>query len=362
MSNHPNPYIQQMPSTDILHQFQPIDLARERNKKAFAICVAIAVLGIWVCTGIIICWENVFLTPYGEQPFGPTAMLGWPNDQKTFTVLQIADTQIGDVASDVCKNIGPHKFECTAYNTTRFVSRLVRAARPDLVVFTGDQVERPKRPRSALQASWAPVKNAHIPFVVLTGNHDISRCDVWTYADAREYIHSHALLTGTSMLKVMRNGTEHANLWFFDYNYDSEEATGSEIDPQHMAWFKQRSTASGADGLVMLHVPPKEVTEWPIVSGVKQEEPAISHRDSGLVAALPPSIRAVAFGHDHTNDYCVRKKGQTLCYAGAAGYTTYGRNGWPRRARVFEFYRNGSMSTHKRLDVPGTKAVDFLWL
>lgn len=302
-----------------------------------------------IALSLFVCWDKIFEPPYGEQPFGETATLEW--SKETFTVLQIADTQIGDVETDVCKQVDT-RFRCSAANTTRFVRRLVQNVRPDVVVFTGDQLEYPRRPQSALRASWGPVKDANVPFVVITGNHDISRCDPWDYKKYRKYVEAHALLAGTSVLKIMKNNTEQANLWFFDYHYDSKEATGFEIHEDHLRWFKERSNV---DGVVMLHVPPKEVNEWPLISGVRQEEP--EDPNSGLVEILPKNIRAVAFGHDHTNDYCV-KGTHTLCYAGGAGYTTYGRKGWPRRARVFEFYPDGRISTHKILDGETLETID----
>ena len=331
---------------------------------AGAAAVAMAV----VLVAVLVCWDKVRDVPYGEQPYGANATVQWPAGQAVFTVLQIADTQIADPDSDVCMNVPPGE-PCGAWRTTDFVRRLVASVRPDVVVFTGDQVSGPDRPEAALEAVWGPVREAGTPFVFVFGNHDVERCGAWGYGATRAHVERHALLTGTGVLRVATNGTAQARLWFLDYAYDSEEAAGTDVAPAHLAWFKERAAASGGGGadVVFLHVPPPEFGAWPIRTGVQQEPVAASAANSGLVAALPPGVRAVAVGHDHANDYCAGPPGgggagPALCYAGGAGYTTYGADNWPRRARVFQWHRNGSLSTHKRLDARPPRPLDFEWL
>jgi len=74
--------------------------------------------------------------------------------------------------TSLCKDVDP-SLPCSAANTTAFIERLVSEAKPNLVVFMGDQVHAPQRPASALAAVWDPVVAANIPFVFLFGDHDV---------------------------------------------------------------------------------------------------------------------------------------------------------------------------------------------
>ena len=48
--------------------------------------------------------------------------------------------------------------------------------------------------------------------------------------------------------------------------------------------------------------------------------------------------------------FCGDYWGVELCYAGGAGFHAYGKLGWARRARVFEYTEAGMITTWKRLD------------
>merc|ERR1719203_2246680 len=69
-------------------------------------------------------------------------------------------------------------------------------------------------------------------------------------------------------------------------------------------------------------------------------------------------VRAATVGHDHVNDWCGAWQGIDLCYGGGVGYTTYGRTGWDRRARVFMIYENGTIETWKRRDDQEFSKID----
>lgn len=295
--------------------------------------------------------------PYGNQPYGQEATMNW--SAPTFTILQIADTQIGSVYSDKCLNAPS---PCSAANTTDFVRKLVTTVQPDLVVFTGDQVMHPAHPESALNASLGPVQEQGVPYVFVFGNHDIGRCNAWDYSTMRNHVEQTALLVGTSVVTANRSDGEAISVFFLDYHYDSHDESGSELAESHLNWFADRSRDT-SHSMVFLHVPPTEFSQVPIQSGVKQEFVDHSRLSRLRIQDLAPSIRAVAVGHDHTNDFCGTYDGVALCYAGGAGYTTYGKTGWPRRARVFEWHSNYSLSTYKLLDTPGSlTAIDHEYL
>ena len=88
------------------------------------------------------------------------------------------------------------------------------------------------------------------------------------------------------------------------------------------------------------------------ISGQQQEACSSPSVDSGLFTAFLErgDVKIASVGHDHNNDYCGSWYGVELCYGGGAGFHAYGKLGWPRRARIYEFHANSTISTYKRLD------------
>ena len=55
-----------------------------------------------------------------------------------FKILQVADMHYGNGASTPCLDVLPiQERGCSDFNSTRFLSRLIRAENPDLIVFSG---------------------------------------------------------------------------------------------------------------------------------------------------------------------------------------------------------------------------------
>lgn len=58
-----------------------------------------------------------------------------------FKILQVADMHYADGKSTKCLDVLPSQFPtCSDLNTTAFVMRMIRAEKPDLVVYTGDNI------------------------------------------------------------------------------------------------------------------------------------------------------------------------------------------------------------------------------
>ncbi|MNC34498.1 hypothetical protein D3C75_829330 [compost metagenome] len=65
----------------------------------------------------------------------------------------------------------------------------------------------------------------------------------------------------------------------------------------------------------------------------------------------------VFVGHDHVNDYWGELHGIRLCYGRASGHNTYGREGFPRGARMIRLYEGERrLDTWLRLE-DGTKVT-----
>jgi len=332
--------------------------------KPLVILIVVVTLGtVLVSVGLLLiyCPDLLKLRAlYTRQPFGAEATIEWPRDAERFRVLQIADTQVGAVVEG-CRDVPQTPWPCGVANTTAFVQRLVERTRPHLVVFTGDMVMHPqKETKAVFDALLGPVRAAGVPFVVVFGNHDVEPCGQWTYTQTHTYMQTRALLTGTGLVTVTNNGANALSLWFFDYVYDRGADGYTAVHEAHVQWFSRRVSSTVGPSLAFAHVPLPEYHDWSPTLGEKYEGVYAPKRNTGLFDALRAGgVRALSVGHDHVNDYCAATDdGPTLCYAGGAGYTTYGRVGWPRRARVFDYYRNGTMVTFKHLDNAEFDAID----
>lgn len=58
----------------------------------------------------------------------------------TFKILQLADTQVHSFVTDRCQQltVEQQRYPCSADNTTAFITKLIDAERPDLIIYTGD--------------------------------------------------------------------------------------------------------------------------------------------------------------------------------------------------------------------------------
>lgn len=55
-----------------------------------------------------------------------------------FKILQVADMHYADGKTTPCEDVFPDQIAtCSDLNTTAFLNRIIRAEKPDLVVFTG---------------------------------------------------------------------------------------------------------------------------------------------------------------------------------------------------------------------------------
>lgn len=307
-------------------------------------------LGIWI-VATQVCWDYQFGRSdlYSAQSFGSSATMNIPEGQESFRILQIADTQVGELDEN-CEDI--YYEPCGVSNTTDFIRRLIKQTKPSLIVFTGDQVQKPSEPEAALDAVLSPAIEAKIPFVFLFGNHDIEPCGKWNYAEMHAYVADIALLTGTSVITVTSNASPPMRLWFFDYVYDDSEGYTA-VPERHVAWFEDvAAEMPQTQSLAFVHVPLLEFKKITPRTGEKFENLTCSKQNFGLYdAMLRNGVVAVAAGHEHINDYCgATAENMQFCYAGGVGFTTYGRFGWPRRARVFEYTLNGDIQTYKVLN------------
>ncbi|KAK3431102.1 hypothetical protein EUGRSUZ_E02854 [Eucalyptus grandis] len=328
-----------------------------------------------------------------------------------FKILQVADMHYGDGKATPCEDVLPSQMAgCSDLNTTAFVHRMIQAEKPDLVVFTGDNIFGFDATDAAksLEYAFAPAVSSSIPWAAILGNHDqestLSREGVMKHIVTLEHTLSQVNPTGIEIdgfgnYNLEVHGVEGSgfenksvlNLYFLDsgdYSTVPSILGYDWIKPSQQVWFQHTSKKlrraytskhrkAPAPGLAYFHIPLPEFASFDSsnFTGVKQEGISSASVNSGFFATMVEAgdVKAVFTGHDHLNDFCGELSGIELCYAGGFGYHAYGKAGWARRARVVlatlektdkaTWGPVKSIKTWKRLDDRHLTAIDgqVLW-
>ncbi|KAM1230912.1 hypothetical protein ACFX13_041746 [Malus domestica] len=331
-----------------------------------------------------------------------------------FKILQVADMHYGNGKTTPCKDVLPSQFAtCSDLNTTAFVRRMIEAEKPNLIVFTGDNIYGFDVTNAAksLNEAFAPAIASNIPWAAVLGNHD-QQSDL-----SREGVMKHIVGLKNTLAQVNPLGQDAIdgfgnynlevagvegfsfenksvlNLYFLDSgDYSTVPSIGRYgwIKPSQQYWFERTSAKlqkaymskplpqkAPAPGIAYFHIPLPEFASFDSsnFTGVKQEGISSASVNSGFFTTMVAAgdVKAVFIGHDHLNDFCGELSGINLCYAGGFGYHAYGKAGWDRRARVVvanleKTVKGGwgavkSIKTWKRLDDEHLTAIDgqVLW-
>ncbi|KAF8015123.1 hypothetical protein BT93_H0808 [Corymbia citriodora subsp. variegata] len=330
-----------------------------------------------------------------------------------FKILQVADMHYADGKTTPCEDVLPSQAAgCSDLNTTAFIQRMIQAEKPDLVVFTGDNIFGFDATDAAksLELAFSPAMSSSIPWAAILGNHDQES------TLSREGVMKHIVTLKHTLSKVNPTAVEIDGFGNYNLEVHGVEGSGFEnksvlnlyfldsgdystvpsipgynwIKPSQQLWFQHTSKKlqraymskpvaqkAPAPGLVYFHIPLPEFASFDSsnFTGVKQEGISSASVNSGFFATMVEAgdVKAVFTGHDHVNDFCGELTGIELCYAGGFGYHAYGKAGWARRARVVlatlektDKERWGpvkSIKTWKRLDDQHLTAIDgqVLW-
>ena len=288
----------------------------------------------------------------------------------TFRIMQIADA---------------HELPLPSPDTTRLITLAIEREKPDLIVFTGDQLYGPvplfwlgdpeKNVRKALTAILAPALKAGVPFAVTFGNHDdqtgvSARRQAEIYAEFPGCIQGERRSEadpGTLRLEICgADGTPKANLLLVDSGRQIHTGEYLPVQPAQLEWIKETLTENPQPTLVFQHIP---VPEYYRVlertkrgeTGAKEafrthaheyyrlpmdihskggfmgETPAIPDKNTGEFELLRSlgNVRAVFVGHDHINSFCAELDGIALAYTQGVGFHAYGP-GKNRGVRIIE--------------------------
>ena len=276
------------------------------------------------------------------------------SSEGSFTIAQFTDAHFGNGNAEDGR-------------TADLISQVLDVERPDLVIFTGDVVggEGADDPRVAWRLATAPLVARGLPWCAVFGNHD-DECGTprnQLLAIQREIPGclsrpgpSRVSGLGNFFLRLQgsRSRATGALLCCIDSNGYAETDVGGYgwVREDQIRWLRRSlhslkgaPDATSPPVLVFLHIPLPEYNEvWQQGGclGAKNEAVCCPRINTGLFAALhlAGNVRGVFVGHDHLNDYEGDLHGIRLCYGRATGYNTYGRDDFPRGARIIRLHED----------------------
>ncbi|KAF5006528.1 hypothetical protein FDECE_7096 [Fusarium decemcellulare] len=315
----------------------------------------------------------------------------------TFKIVQISDTHmvtgVGE-CNDAIDASGSRLQDSVADPlTVNFIGKVLDEEKPDLVVFTGDQLHHDVLDsQSALFKVVAPVIERGIRFTAVFGNHDsegrhalsredqmsilqnlpLSFCDSGPeHVDGIGNFHIEVLAPKPSQFPLF-------TLYFLDSHGGIPDGGYDHIKQSQIDWFTDTSQAqreacvnSGNDdysniSMVFQHIPIPEFTDTRLktFSGHQGEPPEGPKFNSGLYDAMEKQgVSAFCVGHDHVNSWCGRLQkaddatppsGPWLCYGGCSGfgaYCSYDDDRYHRGIRVLEVKTTtGTLETWRRVE------------
>lgn len=296
-----------------------------------------------------------------------------------FKIMMISDTQDTDKADQ---------------RMIHFIEASLDQEKPDLVVFTGDNIagrwvgSTVEKVRTAIDKIIQPLVQRDIPFAVVFGNHDgESRVTTkedqmamfMAYDNCLAIDESEALDgVGTYNLPILSSdGSRVAfNIYMMDSNDYDANGNYDGVHQNQIDWYEQTSNTLKAENggdpvpsLLFQHIPVPQIysllkqvpfgvmgsvrgsgrnsTKWYVMDeskaeGVVKEGPCPSYDDHGQYDSWlrQGDIAGAFFGHDHTNNMVGKTdEGITLGYNAGCSFHLYG-DGLNRSMRMFVIDEN----------------------
>ena len=291
------------------------------------------------------------------------------NKDKTLKIMQITDMQ---------------EVPAISADTMALLEAALEAEKPDLVVYTGDQIkgygvgykgkgeELEKAVGATISKLLEPVTKRDIPYVVTFGNHDrqvgISNRDQFyhIYKKLGNCLGEQAEGVeggGTYNLPIYASdGSDRIvnNIYLFDSGTDAKGGGYEPFDTSIIDWYKKtrdelkEKAGAYVPSLVFQHIPMDEYykalkrvnkhtkgairafrthkNEYYLLADdhkegeMLNEPPSVPNANTGEFDALSEcgDVMAVFVGHDHKNSFVGRYKNVDLGFTQSCGFNTYG--------------------------------------
>lgn len=293
-----------------------------------------------------------------------------------FRIMQIADTQ---------------EIPAVSPDTIKLISAALDAEKPDLVVFTGDQIKGyssffmgkkgEKNVISTIKTLIKPLEERNIPFTMTYGNHDgeaaLNNAQQFEiYKQSPVFVYSDSEIEGDEATFCLSIEDKFL-IYLFDTHSKAEDGGYSGVNANQIEWYRnvRDSYESPLPSLTFQHIPTPEFFEVikpvrrftkgavraygdhkneyytldPHNSGLRDfmgESPATPFTNIGQIDAFleKGEMLGVYVGHDHNNSFVADYKGIDLGYAQGAGFNVYGP-GFNRGVRIFDVEESGKYET-----------------
>ncbi|MBR2868592.1 MAG: metallophosphoesterase family protein [Clostridia bacterium] len=298
-----------------------------------------------------------------------------------FRIMQIADTQeSAEVAID----------------TIRFISAALEREKPDLVIFTGDQIKGysssfqgkkgRENVRKVIKALVTPLEQKGIPFAMTFGNHDgdsaMTNSEQFEiYKESPMFVYSAPVNDddkGTYYLTVTDdNGVAKRLIYLFDSHSKDPDGGYSAVQPYQIDWYRgiRDSYDPPLPSIAFQHIPAPEYfevikqvgrfskgsvraygnhkNEWYVLdpdncgqNDFMGETPAAPFKNTGEIDAFleKKEMEGLFVGHDHNNSFVADYKGIKLGYSQGCGFNVYGP-GYNRGFRILDLDENGGFES-----------------
>lgn len=252
----------------------------------------------------------------------------------------------------------------TPDKTIDVMNKILDYEKPNLVLLTGDIIDGACKTldgvKKAITDIAEPMETRGIPWAIVFGNHDdehglMSKKDMMKYYmtfkhnisqigyETSDRIGNYNILVENSKTSVpslniyMMDSGKYALKFIAGYNW---------IKFTQILWYKclssklSRKYKKLIPALMFFHIPlPEFKTAWQKgeKDGVRLEEECSPKINTHLFKAIVKTgdVKGVFVGHDHLNNYCATLNGIKLGYGNYTGYGGYGRDDFPKGARVF---------------------------
>ena len=270
-------------------------------------------------------------------------------EDKTFKIVQFTDIHWQNgVSAD--------------QQSAALMENISQAEKPNLIVLTGDILSGGSCEDAikSLQQVIEITERSGSPWAAVFGNHDdegtanrhelmaaMQESDLSLAEPGPKEVPG----VGNYVLTVQSlDKTEPAALLYFvdSGSYAPTDIGGYDwIRRGQIEWYLNESARHTAlagnklPALAFFHIPIPEYDEvWDFHTcyGAKYEDVCPPKINSGFFAALHEAgdVMGTFVGHEHVNDFWGELHGIRLCYGRTTGFNSYGREGFPRGARVIE--------------------------
>jgi hypothetical protein len=296
------------------------------------------------------------IEPRAEKPRGCVSLLRIPHP-KSFKILQFTDLHFFS-GRKVGEPGGPNAL------TVRIMQTLVKIAKPDLLLVTGDSW-----PDTAGNVAYnfqkfaiEQIARLEVPWAYTWGNHDelvdFSLGDE-AFRAAPFSLYAGSATQGNYAINVVDR--RHRPVWQILCLNTKKEGMGAE----QQQWLKSLDNDPALGGakhpprFAAFHIPIKQYADiWTngAASGVMGEKVCLEKEDGSSLAILKAAgVRACICGHDHRNDYSGVIDGVELIYGRATGGGGYGAELLPKGGTLYTINCVAGTYDHVSLLPDGTR-------